>query len=64
MIRNGIKTKADIKRTHDEMARFLIELCAYSDSAWGSSRTADTKRRYNKARRLIRRAGFKYEPKK
>lgn len=54
-------TKADIKKTHDAMARFLIGLCVYSDK-YGLNRSSDAERRYRTARRLIRRAGFKYEP--
>lgn len=54
----------DLKKSHDAMARFLIGLCRLSDVQWKGQRTAATNIRYRQARRLIKQAGFKYEPRK
>jgi hypothetical protein len=56
-------TKSDIKKTSDEMAKLLIKLCRYSDGAWLGNRSKRAETDYKKARRLIRQAGFEYEPK-
>lgn len=53
-------TKAELQKSHDAMARFLVSLCRFSDIHWGGRRTGDTERRYQRALKLIKRAGFKY----
>jgi len=56
-------TKADLKKSHDEMAKFLLYLCRFSDIEHDAYRTGTTERHYQRARRLIKRAGLKYDPK-
>ena len=53
-----------LQKSHDAMVRFLIHLCRVSDEQWGGYRDEPTDKRYKRARRLIKQAGFKYEPKK
>lgn len=55
-------TKAELKKSHDAMARFLKSLCEFSDKECGANRNPDTERRYKKARRLLRNAGVNYDP--
>ena len=54
----------NLKKTHDAMAHFLIELCRLSDEEWKGLRTKRTEQHYKRARQFIKQAGFKYEPKK
>ena len=57
-------TKEQLKKSHDTMARFLVYLCRESDDqeTAGIPRTSKAEKKYERARRLIRSAGFKYEP--
>jgi hypothetical protein len=55
-------TKTELQKLNSDMVKFLIGLCRLSDDYWSANRTPDTERRYQKARRLIARAGHKYEP--
>lgn len=55
-------TKAELKKSHDAMARFIVELCRYSDRMYGDShRGTKTKQHYARAMRLLNCAGIKYE---
>jgi hypothetical protein len=54
-------TKAELQKSHDDMARFLIELCRYSDEHWYGLRDPETNKRYLKAVRLLKRAGQEYK---
>jgi hypothetical protein len=56
------KTKAQIKRSHDDMARFIRALCQRSDEIH-YCRADDAEERYQRALVLLRRAGFPYERK-
>lgn len=56
------ETKATIKSQRDAMARLLLALCKQSDTLYGGQRQPATEKYYQTARRLLRRAGFKYEP--
>ena len=55
-------TNAELKRSHDAMARFLIRVCRDSDERFSGNRSDIAQRHYNVARRLIKQAGMKYEP--
>jgi hypothetical protein len=62
-------TETELQKSHDAMARFLLYLCRYSDAYIGecnrySGRTVEVEEHYQKARRLIKRAGFSYNPSK
>lgn len=54
-------TKAELQKSHDAMAKYLIYLCRFSDVHWGGRREGDTEKHYQRALRLIKQAGFKYE---
>jgi hypothetical protein len=58
------RTKAQLKQSHDNMARLLIEICSASDEVWamGLTRSARASRQYKRALGLSRAAGFKYDP--
>ncbi len=55
-----------VGRFHDEvylqedLVKFLIELCRDSDEKWNGKREYDVDRHYQKARELIKRAGYVY----
>jgi hypothetical protein len=53
--------KAELKKSHDAMAVLLRGLCQYSDDYYNGRREMETERRYQKAKRLLRRAGFPYK---
>jgi hypothetical protein len=53
-------TKAELQKSHDSMAKFLAELCRFSDEMYGGYRTGDCDRHYRKAVRLLKRAGHEY----
>lgn len=55
-------TKAELQKSHDAMARFLVERCRESDK-W-AMRSPQVERVYIKARKLIEQAGFKYGQKR
>ena len=57
-------TKAEMKKSHDAMARFLKALCLSSDTKWNGSREPKAEANYQKALKLLKGAGFKYEPPK
>jgi hypothetical protein len=50
-------TKAELKKSHDAMARFLIKLCRHNDASWYGASDE-----YRQARKLIEKAGMKYKP--
>ena len=52
--------KAELQKSHDAMAKFLVHLCRFSDVRLGGCRTVTVEGHYQKALRLIKRAGFKY----
>lgn len=54
-------TKAQVQKSHDAMAKFLIKLCRHSDDKWNGRRKADCNKDYNLARKLIKAAGFPYK---
>lgn len=57
------KTKAELKKSHDAMAKFLVEICDQSDRVYGPARRhSRVSKAYRKAIRLIEAAGFKYPP--
>lgn len=53
-------TKAEIKKSHDAMANFLVKLARYSDTIYSGNRSEAGQKHYLSALRLIRKAGFKY----
>jgi len=56
-------TKAELQKSHDAMAKYLVYLCRFSDVKWNGYRDDDCEKHYLRARGLIKRAGFKYDPK-
>jgi hypothetical protein len=60
----GVVTKLELQKSHDAMARFLVALCRFSDVVHNGYRSAKTEEHYLKARRLLKRAGAKYQPPK
>lgn len=56
-------TKAQLKKSHDAMARFILSLCRFSDTAWHGQRDTHVEKQHLRARRLLKNAGVKYEPK-
>ena len=54
-------TDEQLRKSHDEMAAFLMELCHISDH-WFITRTSSAEEQYQKARALLVQAGFDYEP--
>lgn len=56
-------TKAQLQKSHDAMAKFLVALCKHSDTKYRGYREPKVEDNYQTARKLIKRAGFKYEPK-
>lgn len=57
-------TRAELQKSHDAMTRFLKSLCRYSDTVYRGYRSETAEENYQKARRLLKRAGVKYEPPK
>lgn len=55
-------TKAELQKSHDAMARYIKFLCHNSDTRHAGHRTENCEKHYQKARKLLKRAGFKYEP--
>lgn len=55
-----LRTKVQLKKSHDAMARFLVSLCRDSDERL-IHRTDEAQRQYDRAQRLIRAAGLKYD---
>jgi hypothetical protein len=57
-------TKAELQKSHDALARFLVHLCRFSDNRIPTHgvRMPEVEEHYQGARKLIKRAGFKYAP--
>ena len=51
---------ADLRKSHDEMAQFLLRMLRYSDSAWKGKRVKIVEAHYQEALRLVKQAGFAY----
>lgn len=56
-------TKAQLKKSHDAMARFIRSLCRRSDKVHGADRSPYTEKSYRRALRLLKNAGVHYKPK-
>lgn len=57
-------TKADLRSSHDAMARFIKHLCRFSDTYYNGHRSSTVDKHYRRARRLLKKAGIKYQPPK
>ena len=51
-----------LRKSHDEMAAFLLRLLEFSDQKGQPKRSQVVEKHYQEALRLVRQAGLKYEP--
>ena len=56
-----MKKDVQLRRSHDAMARFLLSLLKFSDKKGMAQREPAVERHYQRALKLVRRAGFEYE---
>jgi hypothetical protein len=55
-------TPAELRKSHDRMAQFLLHLLVFSDKKGHAKRTPIVEVHYQQALMLVRKAGLKYDP--